>query len=91
MNKSQLINKIALDEDISKSVVGRVLDALTCSISTALKSGDEVVIVGFGRFSVRNRAARIGRNPQTGQEINIPAGKIPGFRAGKTLKNAINL
>ncbi|PPI87738.1 DNA-binding protein HU [Candidatus Pantoea edessiphila] len=90
MNKSQLISKIALDYSIPKTVVGRVLNAFTGSISSALKSGDDVVIIGFGTFSVRNRAARIGRNPQTGQEISIPAGKIPGFRAGKTLKNAIN-
>ncbi|MXP51363.1 HU family DNA-binding protein [Pantoea sp. SoEX] len=90
MNKSQLINQIALDSSIPKAVVGRVLNAFTGSISSALKRGDDVVIVGFGTFSVRNRAARVGRNPQTGQEINIPAGKIPGFRAGKTLKNSIN-
>ncbi|MBK4775803.1 DNA-binding protein HU [Candidatus Pantoea edessiphila] len=90
MNKSQLINKIALDSSLPKAVVGRVLNAFTGSISSALKQGDDVVIIGFGTFSVRNRAARVGRNPQTGQEINIPAGKIPGFRAGKTLKNSVN-
>ncbi|PPI86327.1 HU family DNA-binding protein [Candidatus Pantoea edessiphila] len=90
MNKSQLINKIAVDSGISKTVVSRVLNAFTDLISSALKSGDEVVIIGFGTFSVRNRAARIGRNPQTGQEITIPASKTPGFRAGKTLRNAIN-
>ena len=90
MNKSQLIDKIAADAEISKPAAGRVLDAFMGSVSDALKDGDEVALVGFGTFSVRDRAARTGRNPQTGKEITIPAGKVPGFRAGKALKDAVN-
>ncbi|MDF2783876.1 MAG: transcriptional regulator subunit alpha [Pantoea eucrina] len=90
MNKSQLIDKIAAEADISKAAAGRVLEAFTESVSDALKSGDEVALVGFGTFSVRERAERAGRNPQTGKEITIPAGKVPGFRAGKALKDAVN-
>lgn len=90
MNKSQLIDKIAADADISKAAAGRVLDAFMGSVSDALKDGDEVALVGFGTFSVRDRAARTGRNPQTGKEITIPAGKVPCFRAGKALKDAVN-
>ena len=90
MNKSQLIDKIAAEADISKAAAGRVLEAFTESVSDALKSGDEVALVGFGTFSVRERAESTGRNPQTGKEITIPAGKVPGFRAGKALKDAVN-
>ncbi|AIX50468.1 MULTISPECIES: nucleoid-associated protein HU-beta [Pantoea] len=90
MNKSQLIDKIAAEADISKAAAGRVLEAFTESVSGALKEGDEVALVGFGTFSVRERAERAGRNPQTGKEITIPAGKVPGFRAGKALKDAVN-
>jgi len=90
VNKSQLIDKIAADADISKAAAGRVLEAFTSSVSDALKGGDEVALVGFGTFSVRERAARTGRNPQTGKEITIAAGKVPGFRAGKALKDAVN-
>lgn len=90
MNKSQLIDKIAAEADISKAAAGRVLEAFTESVSDALQSGDEVALVGFGTFSVRERAERAGRNPQTGKEITIPAGKVPGFRAGKALKDAVN-
>ncbi|HBZ14679.1 MULTISPECIES: nucleoid-associated protein HU-beta [Enterobacterales] len=90
MNKSQLIDKIAADADISKAAAGRVLDAFMDSVTEALKGGDEVALVGFGTFSVRERAARTGRNPQTGKELTIPAGKVPGFRAGKALKDSVN-
>ncbi|WP_035340535.1 MULTISPECIES: nucleoid-associated protein HU-beta [Dickeya] len=90
MNKSQLVDKIAADADISKAAAGRVLDAIIGSVTDALKSGDDVALVGFGTFSVRERAARSGRNPQTGKEISIPAAKVPGFRAGKALKDAVN-
>ncbi|MBK4765124.1 MAG: HU family DNA-binding protein [Pantoea sp. Brub] len=90
MNKSELINKIALNADVSKLIASKILNAFIESIFSALKDGDEVVIMGFGTFSVRKRASRVGRNPQNGKEIIIPAGKIPGFRAGKNLKNAIN-
>ncbi|PIF23067.1 DNA-binding protein HU-beta [Candidatus Pantoea floridensis] len=90
VNKSQLIDKIAADADISKAAAGRVLDAFMDSVTEALKGGDEVALVGFGTFSVRERAARTGRNPQTGKELTIPAGKVPGFRAGKALKDSVN-
>ncbi|MGG2140629.1 nucleoid-associated protein HU-beta [Symbiopectobacterium sp. RP] len=90
MNKSQLIDKIAADADVSKAAAGRVLDAIIGSVTDSLKAGDDVALVGFGTFSVRERAARTGRNPQTGKEISIPAAKVPGFRAGKSLKDAVN-
>ncbi|MBV4366061.1 nucleoid-associated protein HU-beta [Erwinia sp. BNK-24-b] len=90
MNKSQLIDNIAASADISKAAAGRVLDAFIEAVTDSLKAGDEVALVGFGTFSVRDRAERTGRNPQTGKEITIPAGKVPGFRAGKALKDAVN-
>nr|WP_024967271.1 nucleoid-associated protein HU-beta [Pantoea sp. IMH] len=90
MNKSQLIDKIAADADISKAAAGRVVDAFVGAVTETLKAGDEVALVGFGTFSVRERAERTGRNPQTGKEITIAAGKVPGFRAGKALKDAVN-
>ncbi|CBJ80760.1 DNA-binding protein HU-beta, NS1 (HU-1), plays a role in DNA replication and in rpo translation [Xenorhabdus bovienii SS-2004] len=90
VNKSQLIDKIAADVNISKAAAGRVVDAFISSVSDALKDGDDVVLVGFGTFTVRERAARTGRNPQTGKEIKIAAAKVPAFRAGKGLKDAVN-
>ncbi|MBD1227905.1 nucleoid-associated protein HU-beta [Xenorhabdus griffiniae] len=90
MNKSQLIDKIAADANLSKAAAGRVVDAFISSVSGALKKGDDVVLVGFGTFTVRERAARTGRNPQTGKEIKIAAAKVPAFRAGKGLKDAVN-
>ncbi len=90
MNKSQLIANIAESADISKSSAGRVLDVVIESITETLQNGDAVQLVGFGSFSVKDRAARTGRNPQTGAEINIPAAKVPGFKAGKALKDAVN-
>jgi DNA-binding protein HU-beta len=90
VNKSQLIDNIAANADISKAAAGRVLDAFMEAVTDSLKAGDEVALVGFGTFSVRERAERTGRNPQTGKEITIPAGKVPGFRAGKALKDAVN-
>ncbi|ODP97029.1 MULTISPECIES: nucleoid-associated protein HU-beta [Salinivibrio] len=90
MNKSQLIDQIAEGADISKASAGRALDAFVEAVSDTLKSGDQVALVGFGTFSVRERAARTGRNPQTGAEIQIAAAKVPGFKAGKALKDAVN-
>ncbi|WBL58401.1 DNA-binding protein HU-beta [Stutzerimonas stutzeri] len=90
MNKSELIDAIAASADIPKAVAGRALDAVIESVTGALKAGDSVVLVGFGTFAVKERAARTGRNPQTGKPINIAAAKIPGFKAGKTLKDAVN-
>lgn len=90
MNKSQLVDKIAADADISKAAAGRALDAIISSVTDTLKVGDDVALVGFGTFTVRDRAARTGRNPQTGKEIKIAAAKVPAFRAGKGLKDAVN-
>nr|WP_205744025.1 nucleoid-associated protein HU-beta [Grimontia sedimenti] len=90
VNKSQLIDKIAENADLSKASAGRALDALIEAVSDSLKDGDQVALVGFGTFSVRERSARTGRNPQTGAEIKIAAAKVPGFKAGKALKDAVN-
>lgn len=90
MNKSQLIDKIAEDADISKAAAGRALDSFINAVTGALSADDSVALVGFGTFSVRERAARTGRNPQTGETINIDAAKIPSFKAGKALKDAVN-
>lgn len=90
MNKQELIDKIADSADITKASAGRALDSVLDSITGALKDGDSVVLVGFGTFSVRDRKARMGRNPQTGAEIQIKAAKVPGFKAGKALKDALN-
>lgn len=90
MNKSQLIDKIALDADISKAAAGRALDSFTDAVTGALVESDSVALVGFGTFSVRERSARTGRNPQTGETIPIAAATIPTFKAGKALKDAVN-
>ncbi|MCQ1059412.1 nucleoid-associated protein HU-beta [Photobacterium sp. DNB23_23_1] len=90
MNKTQLVDKIAENADISKASAGRALDAFIDAVSDSLKEGDQVALVGFGTFSVRERAARTGRNPQTGAEIQIAAAKVPGFKAGKALKDSVN-
>lgn len=90
MNKSELIDAIADSADISKAAAGRAVDAFVDSITGALKDGDQVTLIGFGTFSVKDRAARTGRNPQTGEEIQIKAAKIPSFKAGKALKDAVN-
>ncbi|USS96054.1 DNA-binding protein HU-beta [Serratia symbiotica] len=90
MNKSQLIDKIATGADISKAAAGRALDAVIASVTDSLKAGNDVALVGFGTFTVRERSARTGRNPQTGKEITITAAKAPAFRAGKALKDAVN-
>ena len=90
MNKSQLIDKIAAGADISKAAAGRALDSFIDAVTEALKEGDSVALVGFGTYSVRERAARTGRNPQTGAPIEIAAAKVPGFKPGKALKDAVN-
>lgn len=90
MNKSELIEAIAASADIPKAAAGRALDAMVDNVADALKKGDQVVLVGFGTFSVKDRAARTGRNPQTGQPIQIAAARIPSFKAGKALKDAVN-
>lgn len=89
MNKSQLIDAIAAGADISKAKAAQVVDLFTDTVTEALKSGDQVTLVGFGTFLVRAREARSGRNPQTGAEIKIAAAKVPAFKAGKALKDAL--
>ncbi|HEX8981057.1 MAG TPA: HU family DNA-binding protein [Parasulfuritortus sp.] len=90
MNKSELIDAIATSADISKAVAGRALDGAMDAIKKAMKKGEMVTLVGFGTFYVGKRAARTGRNPQTGANIKIKAAKVPKFRAGKGLKDAVN-
>lgn len=90
MNKSELIDHIAKQADISKAAAGRALDAAIGAVKTSLKKGGMVTLVGFGTFYVGKRAARSGRNPRTGATIKIKAAKVPKFRAGKGLKDAIN-
>lgn len=90
MNKSELIDAIAKHADISKAAAGRALDATVNSIANSLKKGDIVTLVGFGSFFVGRRTARSGRNPRTGDEIQIEAARVPKFRAGKALKDALN-
>ncbi len=90
MNKAELIDAIADSADISKAAASRALEAMITSVTDTLKEGDQVSLVGFGTFSVKDRAARTGRNPQTGAPIEIAAAKVPGFKPGKVLKDAVN-
>ena len=90
MNKSELVDAIASGADISKASAGRALDSMVNAITESLTKGNPVALVGFGTFSVKDRAARQGRNPQTGATIQIPAARVPGFKAGKGLKEAVN-
>ncbi|MBH2056353.1 HU family DNA-binding protein [Neisseria meningitidis] len=89
MNKSELIEAIAQEADISKAAAQKALDATTNAVTTALKQGDAVTLVGFGTFYVGERAERQGRNPKTGEPLTIAAAKTPKFRAGKALKDAL--
>ena len=90
MNKTELIDHIAQHADISKAAATRALESTIDAVMTTLKSGDSVSLVGFGTFAVGTRAARVGRNPRTGTEIKIKAAKVPKFRPGKALKDALN-
>ncbi|HEY9037182.1 MAG TPA: HU family DNA-binding protein [Pseudomonadales bacterium] len=90
MNKSELIDAIAEAADLPKASAGRALDATIDAITAALKKGDTVSLVGFGTFAAKQRAARVGRNPQTGAELQIKASVVPSFKAGKGLKDALN-
>ena len=90
MNKSELIDQVAKSADISKAAAGRAIDAAIAAIRGTLKKGGMVTLVGFGTFYVGKRAARSGRNPRTGASIKIKAAKVPKFRPGKGLKDAIN-
>ena len=89
MNKSDLVDAVAERADMSKAEAGRAVDAVLGSVGDALGNGDSVSLVGFGTFSVRHRAARMGRNPQTGATMQIAASKVPGFKAGKALKDKV--
>jgi DNA-binding protein HU-beta len=90
VNKSELIDAIAAGADISKAAAGRALDSMLGAITDSLQKGEQVSLVGFGTFAVKERAARTGRNPKTGETIQIKAAKVPGFKAGKALKDAVN-
>jgi|TARA_B100001964_G_scaffold242376_1_gene317021 DNA-binding protein HU-beta len=90
MNKADLIDAVAEDSDITKASAARALDSAIENITNALKGGNSVTLVGFGTFTVRQREARMGRNPRTGEAIQIKASKVPGFKAGKALKDALN-
>jgi len=90
VNKSELVDAIAAEADLSKASAGRALDAALDAVSGSLQNGDAVSLVGFGTFSVKHRAARAGRNPQTGETIQIKAANVPSFKAGKALKEAVN-
>ena len=89
MNKAELIAAVAEKAELSKKDAEKAVNATLDAITAALKEGDKVQLVGFGAFDVKTRAARIGRNPQTKKEIQIPASKAPQFKAGKALKDAV--
>lgn len=89
MNKSELVEAIANGSGVTKADANRVLDTFMLTVTDALKSGDQVVLPGFGSFSTGNRSARTGRNPQTGQTIQIKASRVAKFKAGKSLKEAV--
>ncbi|KJE27775.1 HU family DNA-binding protein [Geobacillus thermoleovorans] len=89
MNKTELINVVAETSGLSKKDATKAVDAVFDSITEALRKGDKVQLIGFGNFEVRERAARKGRNPQTGEEMEIPASKVPAFKPGKALKDAV--
>ncbi len=90
MNKTELTEAVAAATDFTKADAARAVDAVLGTISNTLAAGDQVGIIGFGTFLVRDRAARTGRNPQTGAEIQIAAAKVPAFKPGKALKDAVN-
>jgi len=89
MNKTDLVNAVAEKGDLSKKDAAKAVDAVFDSVMDSLKDGEKVQIIGFGNFEVRDRSARKGRNPQTGEEIEIPASKVPAFKAGKALREAV--
>ncbi|WP_017548933.1 HU family DNA-binding protein [Salinicoccus carnicancri] len=89
MNKTDLINAVSDDADLTKKEAGAAVDAVFDTIQESLKKGEKVQLIGFGNFEVRERSARKGRNPQSGEEIEIAASKVPAFKAGKALKDAV--
>jgi DNA-binding protein HU-beta len=90
MNKAQLIDAVADATDISKAAAGRAVESVLDIVAGSLRNGDTVTLVGFGTFTTRKRAARSGRNPRTGETIQIPASTLPVFKPGKALKDAVN-
>ncbi len=90
MNKAELIEHIAQYAEISKSAAERAIDAMVGAVKTSLKKGDSVTLAGFGSFYASDRKARVGRNPKTGDKVDIPAARVPRFRAGKAMKDALN-
>lgn len=90
MNKAELIEAVADAAELNKVTATRAVDAMLNGITDTLKKGEQVTLIGFGTFEVRERAARAGRNPQTGAAIEIKASKAPAFKAGKALKDAVN-
>ena len=90
MNKTELVSAVAEKAEVSKAQAGKVVDAVLDVVSGALASDDSVTLIGFGTFTVRERAARKGRNPRTGKPIDIKAAKVPAFKPGKALKDAVN-
>jgi DNA-binding protein HU-beta len=90
MNKAEFVDAVAESAELSKADAGRAIDAMVSAITRALKKGEAVTLVGFGTFAVKERAARTGRNPRTGENIEIAAAKNPVFKAGKALKDAVN-
>jgi len=90
MNKAELIDAVAASANLSKADAGRAVDAVVDAIAKSLKRGQQVAVVGFGTFSVKHRNARAGRNPRTGETIQIAASNVPGFKAGKALRDAVN-
>ncbi|MCY9421514.1 non-specific DNA-binding protein Hbs, partial [Bacillus paralicheniformis] len=89
MNKTELINAVAEASELSKKDATKAVDSVFDTILDALKNGEKIQLIGFGNFEVRERSARKGRNPQTGEEIEIPASKVPAFKPGKALKDAV--
>ncbi|MBM4197813.1 MAG: HU family DNA-binding protein [Gammaproteobacteria bacterium] len=90
MNKADVIDAVSADSGLSKTDATRAVESFIAVITSALKEGRQVSLVGFGNFIVKNRAARTGRNPRTGEAIAIGPSRVPGFRAGKALKDAVN-
>jgi DNA-binding protein HU-beta len=90
MNKTELVNAVAEKAGLTKKDAAKAVDAVLGAVTETLSKGDKVQLVGFGNFEVRERAARTGRNPQTGKEIKIPATKVPAFKPGKALKESVN-
>lgn len=89
MNKTELVDAVAQTTDLSKVAAGKAVDAILAAVGKALKEGDAVVLTGFGTFSIRERPARTGHNPKTGQPMELKESKTPVFKAGKTLKDAV--